>query len=70
MREIMASGTFEWPKKAQSNLGWLQKYYFLVLYAKVIQLPCCNSSCKGARGTLHKWLCWDFGVNTIVFVLL
>ena len=29
----------------------------LVSYnAKVIQLPCWNSSCKGACGTLHKWL--------------
>ena len=38
--------------------------------AKVIQLLCCKSSCKGANGTLHKWLCWEFGVSNIVFVLL
>ena len=38
--------------------------------AKIIQLPCCNSSYKGARGALHKQLCWEFGVSTIVFVLL
>ena len=28
----MASGTFEWPEKAQNGLGWLQKYFFPVLY--------------------------------------
>ena len=40
---------------------------FLVSYiAKVIQLSCCNSSCKGDQLTLHKWLCWEFGVSTIV----
>ena len=38
--------------------------------AKLIQLPCYNSSCKGACGTLPKWLCEEFGVSTIVFVLL
>ena len=32
MGKILASGTFEWPKKAQNGLGWLQNYYFLVLY--------------------------------------
>ena len=37
--------------------------------AKVIQPPCRNASCKGAHGTLYKWLCWEFGVSTIVFVL-
>ena len=136
MREIMASRTFKWPKKALNGLGWLQKYYFLVLYelqfhiafgtctifrkyqimhnvcwdnswaevdrglhhimldyrhyfsllpitltviwqlllvscnAKLIQLPCCNNFCKGACGALHKQLCWEFGLGTIVFVLL
>ena len=38
--------------------------------ARVIQLPCCNGSCKGAHNAPHKWLCWEFGVSTIVFVLL
>ena len=38
--------------------------------AKVIQLPYCNASCKGAHNTLHKWLCLEFGVSTIVLVLL
>ena len=43
----------------------------LVSYnAKVIQLPCYNASCKGAYGALHKWLCWEFRVSTIAFVLL
>ena len=28
--------------------------------AKVIQPLYCNSSCRGARSTLHKWLCWEF----------
>ena len=37
---------------------------------KVIQLQYCSASCKGACGTLHKWLCWEFGISTIVFVLL
>ena len=37
---------------------------------KVIQLPHCNAFCKSACSALHKWLCWEFGVNTIVFVLL
>ena len=136
MRIIMASRTFEWPEKAQNSLGWLQKYFFLVLYevqlyiylgnctilrkcqimhnvcwdhswaevdkricciifnywhyfpllpitlivtwqlllvscnTKVIQLPHCNASCKGAHSTLPKWVYWQFGVSTIVFVLL
>ena len=38
--------------------------------AKVIQQPCCYSYSKGACGDLHKWLCWEVGVSTIVFVLL
>ena len=38
--------------------------------AKVIQLPYCNTSCKDAYSAQHKWLCWEFGVSTIVFVLL
>ena len=37
---------------------------------KVIQLPFCNSSCKVAHGSLHKWLCWELRVSSIVFVLL
>ena len=32
MRKIIASGTFELPKKAQNSLVWLQKYFLLVLY--------------------------------------
>ena len=31
MREVMTSGTFEWPEKAQNGLGWLRKYFFLLL---------------------------------------
>ena len=43
----------------------------LVSYnAKVIQLPYCNASYKGAYSALYKWLCWEFGVSTIVFVFL
>ena len=43
----------------------------LVSYnAKVVQLPCCNASCKGTWNALQKCLCWAFGVSTIVFVLL
>ena len=38
--------------------------------AKVIQPPYCNSICKGADCILYKWLCWEFGVSTIAFVLL
>ena len=38
--------------------------------AKVLQLPCCNASCKGARSALHKQLYWEFGVSSLVFVLL
>ena len=29
--------------------------------AKVIQLPYCNASCKGACGAPHKWFCWEVG---------
>ena len=32
MHKTMASGAFEWPKKAQNGFKWLQKYYFLVKY--------------------------------------
>ena len=32
MRQVMAYRAFKWPKKAQSNFIWLQKYYFLVIY--------------------------------------
>ena len=43
----------------------------LVSYnAKVIQPPCCNSFFKGAYSALHKWLYWEFGVSTILFVVL
>ena len=38
--------------------------------AKIVQLLYFNASCKGAHSILHKWLCWEFGVSTIVFVLL
>ena len=38
--------------------------------AKVIQLPCCNTLVRVLEASLHKWLCWEFGVSTIVFVLL
>ena len=47
-------------------LGYIQ----IDLNAKIIQPACCNAFCKGACGTLHKWLCWEFGVSTIVFVFL
>ena len=38
--------------------------------AKVIQPPSFNASCKGACSALHKRLCWELGVSTIVFALL
>ena len=37
--------------------------------AKVIQPSCCNNSCKGTHSTLYKWLCLEFGVSTIEFML-
>ena len=38
--------------------------------AKAIQPQHCNAYCKSACSALHKWLYWEFGVSTIVFVLL
>ena len=44
---------------------------FLASYnAKVIQPLFCITSCKGACGAQLKWLCWEFGVSIVVFVLL
>ena len=46
MCKAMASGTFEWPEKAQNGLGWLQKYFiqyymkrsFIHFYGLVVSL--------------------------------
>ena len=32
MHKAIASGTFEWPEKAQNGLGWYQEYFLPVLY--------------------------------------
>ena len=48
----------------------LWKLLLVSCNAKVIQLPYCNASCKGACGAPHKWFCWELGVSTIVFMLL
>ena len=41
----------------------------MVFYnAKIIQLLCCNSSCKGSHGTLYKQLCWEVWGNSQLYL--
>ena len=55
MRKIVASRTFEWPKKAQNGLRQLQKYYFPEFYEE--QLYISFDTCTTLRKCQITHLC-------------